>query len=306
MGDSLGIGPVDLEESLEVLVGLGLGPLGGGQVDGQRLLQDRQLFLGLLERQLAERVLDLGVLDRLVDLVAVELDEDVSFLDGRAQLDGPFDDQGARPGLGPDRDLGMLKPCGQLLTDDLRAFAAGAEPTRPFLRGPMQNAVTTGISELLESDGEELNEDFAQALDEVRREREAFVTGLSEFLSECGTRFTLPPDTGGFEEYFERNAPDAVAALAERAGVGPECRRRGADTLLALKSARMWVGAALSLACAQSVEGRAPRAEEMNEVMHAVTGAAAAETFVTTDARALPWLGRIAIDGLRTTDLKGF
>ncbi len=200
----------------------------------------------------------------------------------------------------------LLKPCGQLLTDDLRAFAAGAEPTRPFLRGPMQNAVTTGISELLESDGEELNEDFAQALDEVRREREAFVTGLSEFLSECGTRFTLPPDTGGFEEYFERNAPDAVAALAERAGVGPECRRRGADTLLALKSARMWVGAALSLACAQSVEGRAPRAEEMNEVMHAVTGAAAAETFVTTDARALPWLGRVAIDGLRTTDLKGF
>ena len=200
----------------------------------------------------------------------------------------------------------LLKPCGQLLTDDLRAFAASAEPTRPFLRGPMQNAVTTGISELLESDGEELNEDFAQALDEVRREREAFVTGLSEFLSECGTRFTLPPNTGGFEEYFERNAPDAVAALAERAGVGPECRRRGADTLLALKSARMWVGAALSLACAQSVEGRAPRAEEMNEVMHAVTGAAAAETFVTTDARALPWLGRIAIDGLRTTDLKGF
>ena len=200
----------------------------------------------------------------------------------------------------------LLKPCGQLLTDDLRAFAAGAAPTRPFLRGPMQNAVTTGISELLESDGEELNEDFAQALDEVRREREAFVTGLSEFLSECGTRFTLPPDTGGFEEYFERNAPDAVAALAERAGVGPECRRRGADTLLALKSARMWVGAALSLACAQSVEGRAPRAEEMNEVMHAVTGAAAAETFVTTDARALSWLGRVAIDGLRTTDLKGF
>jgi len=54
------------------------------------------------------------------------------------------------------------------------------------------------------------------------------------------------------------------------------------------------------------VEGRPSRAEEMNEVMHAVTGAAAAETFVTADARALPWLGRVAIDGLRTMDLKGF
>jgi hypothetical protein len=200
----------------------------------------------------------------------------------------------------------LLKPCGQLLADDLRAFAAGAEPARPFLRGATQNAVSTGISELLESDGEDLNEDFAHALDEARREREAFVAGLSEFLAECASRFTPPPDTGTFEEYFERNAPDAAAAFAERVGVGPEFRRRGAEALLALKSARMWVGAALSLACAQSVEGRPSRAEEMNEVMHAVTGAAAAETFVTTDARALPWLGRVAIDGLRTADLKGF
>jgi hypothetical protein len=200
----------------------------------------------------------------------------------------------------------LLKPCGQLLADDLRAFAAGAEPTRPFLRGAMQNAVITGVSELLESDGEELNEDFAQALDEVRREREAFVADLREFLAECGTRFTAPPNAGAFGEYFARNAPDAVAALAERAGVGAECGRRGAEALLALKSARMWVGAALSLACAQSVEGRPSRAEEMNEVVHAVTAAAAAETFVTADARALPWLGRVVIDGLRTTDLKGF
>lgn len=200
----------------------------------------------------------------------------------------------------------LLKPCGQLLADDLRAFAAGAEPARPFLHGAMQNAVTTGISELLESDGEELNEDFTQALDEVRREREAFAAGLGEFLAECGTRFTPPSATGAFEEYFERNAPDAAAALAERAGVGAECKRRGVEALLGLKSARMWVGASLSLACARSLEGGPSRAEEANEVMHAVSGAAAADTFVTADARALSWLGRVAIDGLRTTDLKGF
>jgi len=200
----------------------------------------------------------------------------------------------------------LLKPCGQLLADDLRAFAAGAEPARPFLHGAMQNAVTTGISELLESDGEELNEDFTQALDEVRRERQAFAAGLGEFLAECGTRFTPPSVTGAFEEYFERNAPDAAAALAERAGVGAECKRRGVEALLGLKTARMWVGAALSLACARSLEGEPPRAEEANELMHAVSGAAAADTFVTADAHALSWLGRVAIDGLRTTDLKGF
>ena len=200
----------------------------------------------------------------------------------------------------------LLKPCGQLLGDDLRAFVAGADPAGPFLRGAMQNAVTTGISELLESDGEELNEDFAQALDEVRRERETFVAGLCEYVAQHGSRFTPPPNIGAFEKYLERNAPDAAAALAERAGLGAECGRRGAGALLALKSVRMWVGAALSLACAQSLEGRPVRAEEANEVIHAVTGAAAADTFVTADARALPFLSRVAIDGLQTTDLKGF
>jgi hypothetical protein len=133
----------------------------------------------------------------------------------------------------------QVKPCGQLLGDDLRAFATGAAPARPFLHGAMQNAVTTGISELLESDGEELNEDFAEALDEVRREREAFAAGLGEFLAECGTRFTPPPGADAFDEYFERNAPEAAAALAERAGVGAEFRRRGAEAILALKSVRM-------------------------------------------------------------------
>jgi hypothetical protein len=200
----------------------------------------------------------------------------------------------------------QVKPCGQLLGDDLRAFATGTAPARPFLHGEMQNAVTTGISELLESDGEDLNDDFAQALDEVRREREAFIAGLGEFLAECGTRFAPPPGAGAFDEYFERNAPEAAAALAERAGVGAEFRQRASEAILALKSVRMWVGTALSLACALSLEGRPSRAEEANEVMHAVSGAAAADTFVTADARVLPCLSRVAIDGLQTTDLKGF
>ena len=72
----------------------------------------------------------------------------------------------------------LLKPCGQLLTDDLRSFAEGGEPASPFLRGTMQNAVTTGITELPESDGEEINEDFVEALDEAKREREQFAAGF--------------------------------------------------------------------------------------------------------------------------------
>jgi hypothetical protein len=200
----------------------------------------------------------------------------------------------------------LLKPCGRLLADDLRAFGASAEAPGAFLRGAMQGAVTTGISELLESDGEELNEDFTEALDEARRERAAFIADLGEFVAECMARFTPPRESAAFEEYFVRYAPEAAAVLAARAGAGAECARRGGEALLALRSLRMWVGAALSLACALSAESRTMRAEEASEVAHAVTGAAAADTFVTADARTLAWVGRVAIDGMRAADLKGF
>ena len=198
----------------------------------------------------------------------------------------------------------LLKPCGQLLDDELRACVAGAPVPGAFLRGEMQNAVTTGISELLESDGEELNEDFAQALDEVRREREAFAAGLAEFIAECVARFPPPAGLEGFEEYFERHAPAAAAMLAERTGV--QIAARAGEAILTPKSVRMWVGVAMSLACALVPQGRAVRPEEANEVVHAISGAAAADTLVTADARALPWVSRVAIDGLRTTNLKGF
>jgi hypothetical protein len=170
----------------------------------------------------------------------------------------------------------------------------------------MQNAVTTGITELLESDGEELNDDFAEALDEAKREREEFAAGIRESLAQFGERFAQPAAASAFEEYFRHNALEAATALAERAGVGEQCKRRGLHALFAVKSVRMWAGATLSLARAQSLEGRSPSAEDLAEVLHAVTGAAAADTFVTADARALPWLSRVAIYGLQTMDLTSF
>lgn len=198
----------------------------------------------------------------------------------------------------------LLKPCGKLLADDLRSLAADAEPASPFLRGATQNAVTTGISELLESDGEDLNEDFAEALEEAKGERETLAVGMRQFLADCATRFTPPPGAGAFAEYFRRNAPAAAAALAERAGA--QWKPRDANALLALKSVRMWVAAMLSLACAQNLEGRPLGAEDTAEVLHAITGAAAADTFVTADTRALRWLSLAAIDGPRTTDFRNF
>ena len=201
----------------------------------------------------------------------------------------------------------LLKPCGQLLDDDLRAFAAGADARGAFLRGAMQNAVTTGISELLESDGEELNEDFAQALDEVRREQEGIRRGARRISRRMRYAFHAAGKRRRFRGAISsatrrrrrRRSPSAPASARNAGGAAPKRYSRSRA------SGCGWAWR-LSLACALSAEERASRAEEANEIMHAISGAAAADTFVTADARAIPWLGRVAIDGLRTTDLKGF
>src|SRR5229473_4247977 len=57
----------------------------------------------------------------------------------------------------------MVKPCDQLLTDDIRAYASTGEAARPFIDANLQNVISHGIGELIEIDGEELDEDLIAA-----------------------------------------------------------------------------------------------------------------------------------------------
>jgi len=201
----------------------------------------------------------------------------------------------------------LLKGCGQMISDDLRAFASGGEPPGPFARGAIQNAVNTGISELLESDGEELNEDFTAALHEIRREREAFAAGLTEFIVDCAARIPAACAAAGFEEYCRANAYAAFGKLTARAGIGAGLPRGAEDLTVAPRSVRMWTGTALSLAWAQALERGEPREEDLNEAMHAVSGAgASADLFVTAGDREARWISRIPVDGFQVLSLKDF
>jgi hypothetical protein len=201
----------------------------------------------------------------------------------------------------------LLKPCGHMIADDLRAFASGGETPGPFERGATQNAVNTGISELLESDGEELNEDFTAALFQVRREREAFVASLAEFIPDCAGRLPAAAAAGGFEEYYRNHGAAAVAHLATHAGIATGLPSGAADLTVAPPSIKMWAGAALSLVWARAVEREQTRDEDVIEAMHAVTGAgASAELFVTGEDRESRWISRIPVDGFSVSSLRDF
>lgn len=194
----------------------------------------------------------------------------------------------------------LLKPAQDLLLADLRSFAASGQAASPLQRGEVQNAVSTGISALLESEGVEMDEDFVEALETARRHRESLATTLAELQGAGGPAAT----TAGFDEYFRRHAPGVAEALAARGGVAARCRARGIDALLEIKSVRMWTSAVLSLGWRQAVENRSPSSEEVSNAMHAVAAAAAADTLVSDNERLRMHSSRAGVEGFEAIDLR--
>jgi len=196
----------------------------------------------------------------------------------------------------------LVKSCDQLLLDDIRAYAAGGEADRPFLRGDMQNAVADGIAALIESDGEELEDDFVAVLDQSRQEKQHFFAALEQARQEAEAISSPPSGWTGFEQYFDAAALPALETLVERAGVANPCRARGLDGLLKIKSVWVSLGAVLALSYAQMTNNWVA-----NSIMlhHGVSAAAVAETFVS-DTTIRELLTHVPIDGFNLTTLPEF
>jgi hypothetical protein len=200
----------------------------------------------------------------------------------------------------------LVKPCDQLLADDIRAYAARGEADRPYLGSDIQNVISAGISELVETDGEELDEEMMEALTETRQRKERFVLGMKrtqEQIRPAADQLEVRPT---FEDYFQGIAPGLAEGFAQRQGMLDACRQRGIDGLLKLKSVRMAVASALSFTFGQTFEGWSPQRGDLADLHHAASAAAVADTFVTDDQRLLQTLSRVPFEGFEVIDLPGF
>jgi hypothetical protein len=197
----------------------------------------------------------------------------------------------------------LVKPCMQLLLDDIRAYAARGEADRPFVRGDMQNGVADGIAALIESDGEELEDEFIAVLEQVRHEKQQFSAALEQARQQAESIPRPPSGWTSFEQYYEMAAPPVIEALTKRAGVTDSCRERGFDGLLKIKSARMSVGAMLAMSYAQMSSSSAAN---LTSLHHAASAAAVAETFVSEPPASRDLLAQVPMEGLSLTNLPEF
>ncbi len=199
----------------------------------------------------------------------------------------------------------MVKPCDQLIADDIRSYAAAGAADRPLVNVQIQNAITQGIAELIESDGEEFSEEITDALQDTRRRKERFVNGMNVALQEIASLTAPAPANIGFAEYFDRSASAAAELLANRVGVLDACRDRGIAGLLELRSVRALVGSALSFIYGQALAG-APASANPIDFVHLPSAAATAEVFVTNDSHLRETVERIPFENLRLMSLAEF
>ena len=191
----------------------------------------------------------------------------------------------------------LLKPCEHLLIGDVRDYAARGEAGNPFLHGPVQDDYSSGIAELIESDGEDFSEEFREALREVHRQK-AWLMALFERIQAklvAEVNFATAEDQDLISIWNEQ-AEELAAQIAETAGVLEPCRARGLGGLLRLNTVRLTVAMLIATA------GHAPRdgggSLDADGLHHIVGAAASGGVFVCGDQRARAALAPYAAAGI--------
>ncbi len=172
----------------------------------------------------------------------------------------------------------MVKPCEQLINDAIRSRRVGEESTRPLIDVNLQNIISEGLSDLIESDGEELNDELISVLEGARAQRERFVAGFHEALAEIAE---YAAGASNLTEYYMRCAPLIIRKLASSAGLLSSELARHADELMELKSIRAYVAMATSLE--YLVASDYSRPNDYSAVVHAISAAEVAEIFVSDE-----------------------
>ena len=195
----------------------------------------------------------------------------------------------------------LVKPCAQLLLDDIRSYAAQGAAVRPFLRGDVQNAIAEGIATLIESDGEEMEEDFLAVLDDARQEKHRLIALLERARKTAEAVAKPPTGWANLADYFDAASLPMLEVMAEETGTADACRQRGLSGLLGIKSLRM----SLCTAIAPDFEQLSSGAMKSGAIHHSVSAAAVAEAYIS-DTAVSHSLRQLPIGDLKISSLSEF
>jgi hypothetical protein len=169
----------------------------------------------------------------------------------------------------------MVKPCEQLVADAMRGCLHG-EDAPPLIDANLQNLISEGLSDLIESDGEELNEELMSALEEAHAQRVRFTAGLFEVAADIAAWAGAESSTDAEMSQFNCQI---IERLALQARIATEVALQYQAILRESTVVR-----AYSAIVGQLVTLKAnPRTTDFSGIVHAISAAGTVEQFVTED-----------------------
>jgi hypothetical protein len=194
----------------------------------------------------------------------------------------------------------FLKQPADLLRDAIYACATATPPPPPLLPRKERRRVASGLRRITERRPGTAPL-VAAILANVRRDKEEFRATMRQAQDQALAELGDPRRFRTFEEFWEGAKAIWAEAVADGCGLVAQCRARGLEGLLEVRTVRLAVGAALSLVYAQTVEGRRPDVGDGYDLRHAIA-ASTADVFVARDKPFTRLLKRIPMDGFRVVD----
>jgi hypothetical protein len=188
-----------------------------------------------------------------------------------------------------------IKSHNELLRDDIEGFVKGGKHPSPFIWGKFN------IDSVIR-DVENQTPEFLKVVADDKRNRDELNAKLTAHINEekraLGTR-----RPASYQKYWEMRASYYAEAFAHFAGYLEECRSRGIDNLLQVRSVRLAVAAWLSLFYSLLIEGRVVKRGTSRDIQQAAP-MAAADVVVTNDIELLRLMKRIPIDNFKIMSLR--
>ncbi len=205
------------------------------------------------------------------------------------------------------RDLvgfkGLLKQPGDLVRDEIQAYARGASPPPPTLPRRYRRYLSTCLNKVVEG-STNFDDLISRVVADVRANKEAFKAQMAQSRAQALAKLTGIYDPAvlrqlSFQKWWTAAAVNWAEDFARPFGLADACRQRGLDGLLTVRTIRVFVGTVMSLVHSQVAEGRQPDFGDGYDLWHAIL-ASVADVFVTGDKGLAGHLARIpTADGFR-------
>jgi len=190
----------------------------------------------------------------------------------------------------------MIKPQEKLLTDDLKSFVNFGAPESPFISDSVVGINIRELNSLKKRD------EFLIIINKIKADKTDFkfenIKSRKEILEKAKELYFIPT----FNQYWESLKYEFVKGLIERIGLIEKLKYRNINTLLDIKSIRLFVGWSISYIYGQTFGKKKPDLGDSRDMKHAVS-ASAADIFVTHDSDLAELMKRIPIENFEVCDL---